>query len=388
MVEVLERILIKDRDNVEDTKVRGAYGMLCGFVGIGLNVVLFIAKLFAGYFSGSVAIIADACNNLSDAGSSVITLLGFKMAQEEADPDHPFGHGRIEYVSGLVVSLIILLVAFELFKTSIDKIIHIEKLMFSKTMFIILLLSIVVKFYMYLYNRRIGKKIKSEAMLATATDSLSDCGATAVVLFGMVFGYITGKAIDGYLGIIVSVIIFIAGIKAAKETINPLLGSLPDAELVKRIEELVLGYDLVIGIHDLIVHNYGPGRLIISLHAEVPSDGDLLQMHDTIDLIEHRLQSELKCQAVIHMDPICVHDEKTNELKAVVSDIVTKISDELSIHDFRIVEGPTHTNLIFDVVSPYQFRLGDDELIKEIAGKVSAYNENYFVVIEVDKKFA
>ena len=241
---------------------------------------------------------------------------------------------------------------------------------------------------MYLYNRRIGKKIKSEAMLATATDSLSDCGATAVVLFGMVFGYITGKAIDGYLGIIVSVIIFIAGIKAAKETINPLLGSLPDAELVKRIEELVLGYDLVIGIHDLIVHNYGPGRLIISLHAEVPSDGDLLQMHDTIDLIEHRLQSELKCQAVIHMDPICVHDEKTNELKAVVSDIVTKISDELSIHDFRIVEGPTHTNLIFDVVSPYQFRLGDDELIKEIAGKVSAYNENYFVVIEVDKKFA
>jgi len=388
MVEVLERILIKNREKTEDVAVRSAYGMLCGFVGIGLNIVLFLAKLFAGYISGSVAIIADACNNLSDAGSSIITLLGFKMAQEEPDPDHPFGHGRIEYVSGLIVSLIILLVAFELLKTSIDKIIHIEELMFSKTMFIILLLSIVIKFYMYLYNRRIGKKIKSEAMLATATDSLSDCGATAVVLFGMIFGYITGKAIDGWLGIVVSIIIFIAGINAAKETINPLLGSLPDAELVKRIEELVLSYDLVIGIHDLLVHNYGPGRLIISLHAEVPSDGDLLQMHDTIDLIEHRLRSELKCQAVTHMAPVCVHDEKTNQLKEVVSNIVSEISEELSIHDFRIVEGPTHTNLIFDVVSPYHFRMSDEELSKEIFERVHAYNENYFTVIEVDKKFA
>ncbi|MBQ7919152.1 MAG: cation transporter [Lachnospiraceae bacterium] len=367
-------------------KERTRLGMLCGGIGIGLNTILFGIKLLAGIISNSIAITADAFNNLSDAGSSIIMLFGFKLADEAPDKDHPFGHGRIEYVSGLIVSVFILMVAFELFKSSVNKMIQPVELESSPLVVGILVVSVLIKLIMWIYNRVIGKKIESSAMQATATDSISDAVATCVVLIGTLVGSYTGFQIDGFLGALVAVFIFLAGFNAAKDTINPLLGMKPDEEFVKKIEEMVMSYDLVIGIHDLIVHNYGPGRILISLHAEVPSDGDLIEMHDVIDLIEHRLRSDLSCQAVIHMDPVCVHDEQTNRLREVVKEMVAEISGELSIHDFRIVVGPTHTNLVFDLLIPYRFSKSDSELVKEISERIHAYDESLYAVIEIDKE--
>lgn len=365
---------------------RTRLGMLCGSIGIVLNLILFGIKMLAGVISGSIAITADAFNNLSDAGSSIIMLFGFKLAEEAPDKDHPFGHGRIEYVSGLIVSLLILLVAFELVKSSVEKIMNPLRPESSMVVVGILVLSIFIKLVMWTYNRVVGKRIDSSAMQATATDSISDAVATTVVLVGTLVGSYISFPMDGFLGLVVAVFIFVAGLKAAKDTINPLLGMKPDAEFVKKIEEMVLSYDLVMGIHDLIVHNYGPGRVLISLHAEVPSDGDLLEMHDVIDLIEHRLRKELSCQAVIHMDPVCVHDEQTNRLREVVKEIVREISPELSIHDFRIVVGPTHTNLVFDLVVPFRFYKSDAELQREIAEKIHSFDECLYTVIEIDKE--
>lgn len=365
---------------------RTRLGMLCGSIGICLNLILFAIKLLAGVLSGSIAITADAFNNLSDAGSSIIMLFGFKLAEEAPDKDHPFGHGRIEYVSGLIVSLLILLVAFELVKSSVEKIFHPVMPESSLLIMGILLLSVAIKLVMWMYNRIVGKKIDSSAMQATATDSISDAVATTVVLVGTLAGSYISFPIDGFLGLVVAIFIFVAGFKAAKDTINPLLGMKPDPEFVQKIQEIVLSYDVVMGIHDLIVHNYGPGRVLISLHAEVPSDGDLLEMHDMIDLIEHKLRRELSCQAVIHMDPVCVHDEQTNRLREVVKKIVSEMSPELSIHDFRIVVGPTHTNLVFDLVVPFRFYRSDSELQREIAEKVRAYDECLYTVIEIDKE--
>ncbi len=367
-------------------KERTRLGMLCGGIGICLNILLFGIKLLAGVLSNSIAITADAFNNLSDAGSSIIMLFGFKLADEEPDKDHPFGHGRIEYVSGLIVAVFILMVAFELLKSSVNKIIQPTELESSPLVVGILVASVCIKLIMWVYNRMVGKKINSSAMQATATDSISDAVATTVVLVGTLVGSYTGFMIDGFLGLLVAVFIFIAGFNAAKDTINPLLGMKPDPEFVKKIEEMVLSYDLVIGIHDLIVHNYGPGRVLISLHAEVPSDGDLLVLHDVIDLIEHRLRNELSCQAVIHMDPICVHDEQTNRLREVVKEIVKEISEELSIHDFRIVVGPTHTNLVFDLLVPFRFKTSDGELIKEVSQRIRSYDDSLYAVIEIDKE--
>ncbi len=381
MLTLLEKWFIKD-DN------RHAYGMLCSILGIILNILLFAFKLFAGILSNSIAITADAFNNLSDAGSSIVTLFGFKLASQKPDPDHPFGHGRIEYLSGLLVAILIILMGVELMEGSVNKIMHPVKLEFSPTILVILLLSIFVKCYMAYYNRKIGKKIDSAAMLATATDSLSDCISTLVVLLTTLVSYYTQLSIDGYCGVLVGFLIILAGIHAAKDTIDPLLGTAPDPAFVKQVENIVMSDDLIIGIHDLIVHNYGPGRILISLHAEVPSDGDLLEMHDAIDLLEHRLRDELSCQAVIHMDPICLHDELTNELKQIVSKILLDLDPILTMHDFRIVTGPTHTNLIFDVVTPYDYCYSDEELNKLICAKIHDYNENYHAVIDIDKKYA
>lgn len=367
-------------------KERTRLGMLCGGIGICLNILLFAIKLLAGVLSSSIAITADAFNNLSDAGSSIIMLFGFKLADEAPDKDHPFGHGRIEYVSGLIVAVFILMVAFELLKSSVNKIIQPAELESSPMVVGILVVSVIIKLIMWAYNRIVGKKIDSSAMQATATDSISDAVATTVVLVGTLFASYTGFMIDGFLGLLVAIFIFIAGFNAARDTINPLLGMKPEPEFVKKIEDIVMSYDLVIGIHDLIVHNYGPGRVLISLHAEVPSDGDLLVLHDVIDLIEHRLRNELSCQAVIHMDPVCVHDEQTNRLRDVVKDIVNDISPELSIHDFRIVAGPTHTNLVFDLLIPYRFQKSDNELVKEVSERIRAYDESLFAVIEIDKE--
>ncbi len=387
MVGLLSRIFIKDTGEKDATEIRQAYGVLCGLAGIFFNVVLALGKFVAGLLSGSIAIMADAANNLSDAGSSMIVLFGFKLAGQKPDPDHPFGHGRVEYISGLLVSMLIIYMAVELLKSSVDTILHPGDVTFEPVILIILIVSILVKFYMFLYNRKYGKKIQSEAMLATSMDSLSDMGATAVVLISMLVSHYTSLQIDGICGVLVALLIFYAGINSAKETINPLLGQPPEPEFVKHIEEIVLSKEEIIGIHDLIVHNYGPGRVMISLHAEVPADGDILALHDVIDNVEHQLKQELHCAAVIHMDPVCTKDEQTLELKRVVTEIVKEVSPALSIHDFRVVKGPTHTNLIFDMLVPFDFTMSDVDLADTVQNKIWKYNPVYFAVIEIDKDY-
>ncbi len=386
MVSILAGIFIKNREDVKNSQVRQKYGILCGTVGIFLNLLLFAGKFLAGTMSRSISITADAFNNLSDAGSSVITLIGFRMSGAEADVDHPFGHGRIEYISGLIVSGAILIMAFELIKTSVTKIIHPEPVEFSMLAVVILIISIGVKLYMTYYNRTIGKKIESAAMAATAMDSLSDCCATAVVLAAAIIGKITGLQIDGYCGVLVGIVIFAAGISAARETLNPLLGQPPEKEFVDEIEALVMKYPEVIGTHDLIVHDYGPGRLMISLHAEVPAEGDILKLHDVIDNIEQELRRELKCEAVIHMDPVVTRDQAVSKLKNQMKEVLKAIDETISMHDFRVVAGPTHTNLIFDIVIPFGYKVKDEELIEIIQKKTREnIGENHFVVIQVDK---
>ncbi len=388
MITFLAGLFIKDYDNTSSPRVRQAYGILCGAAGIGLNLLLFAGKFLAGMLSNSIAITADAFNNLSDAGSSIVTLVGFKMAGQKPDPDHPFGHGRIEYISGLIVSFIILLMAFELLKSSISKILHPQELTFSPVVIIILLVSIAVKFYMSYYNRKLGRKFSSSAMLATATDSLSDTLATSVVLIATLISHFTGYIIDGYCGLTVGLFICFAGINAAKDTISPLLGQAPDPAFVSQIENIVMSYEGVIGIHDLIVHNYGPGRVLISLHAEVPAECDILAMHDMIDLIEHELRDRLHCHAVIHMDPVCVDDPETNRLKEMMNTYLADLSPRLSLHDFRIVTGPTHTNIIFDIVVPFDFKMSDKEVVEKLSTRIRQENANYYAVIEVDKQYA
>lgn len=387
MVELLAKLFLKEKAEEDSPEIRQKYGVLCGLAGIIFNVLLALGKFIAGLLSGSVAIMADAANNLSDAGSSLIVLFGFKLAGQKPDPDHPFGHGRVEYISGLLVSVLIIYMAIELLKSSVDAIIHPGEIVFEPVILVILLVSILVKFYMFCYNRKFGRKIHSEAMLATSMDSLSDMGATAVVLISMLVSHYTSLQIDGICGVLVALLIFYAGFNSAKETINPLLGQPPEPEFVERIEEIVSAEEEIIGIHDLIVHNYGPGRVMISLHAEVPADGDILALHDMIDNVEHRLKDKLHCAAVIHMDPVCTKDEQTLELKRVVTEIIKEVDPVLSIHDFRVVTGPTHTNLIFDMVVPFDFPVSDVDLADQIQKKIWKYNPVYFAVIEIDKAY-
>ena len=387
MIEFLARVFIRHRDGLSPSALRQAYGQLCGAVGIGLNLLLFAGKLFAGTISGSIAITADAFNNLSDAGSSVVTLLGFRLAGRKPDPEHPFGHGRMEYISGLAVAGLILLMGVELGKSSLKKILSPEEIVSSPLVLAILAVSVAVKLYMFYYNRSIGKKIKSAAMSATATDSLSDAVSTTAVLIATLVGQFTGLNIDGWVGLLVALFILFSAYKAAKETLSPLLGQTPDPEFVDRIEQIVLSYPEVLNIHDLIVHDYGPGRVMISLHAEVSADGDLLQLHDVIDNAEHRLKKELGCMAVIHMDPIITNDAHTDALRMAVAEKVKSIDPRLTIHDFRIVPGSTHTNLIFDVVVPYDVKLTADEVRRRIGALVKELDENYFAVVQVDNSY-
>ena len=387
MIEFLARVFIRHRDGLSPSALRQAYGQLCGAVGIGLNLLLFAGKLFAGTISGSIAITADAFNNLSDAGSSVVTLLGFRLAGRKPDPEHPFGHGRMEYISGLAVAGLILLMGVELGKSSLKKILSPEEIVSSPLVLAILAVSVAVKLYMFYYNRSIGKKIKSAAMSATATDSLSDAVSTTAVLIATLVGQLTGLNIDGWVGLLVALFILFSAYKAAKETLSPLLGQTPDPEFVERIEQIVLSYPEVLNIHDLIVHDYGPGRMMISLHAEVSADGDLLQLHDVIDNAEHRLKKELGCMAVIHMDPIITNDAHTDALRMAVAEKVKSIDPRLTIHDFRTVSGPTHTNLIFDVVVPYDVKLTADEVRRRIGALVKELDENYFAVVQIDNSY-
>ncbi len=370
-------------------EMRSTYGKRCGIIGIVLNIILFVGKLLAGIWSHSIAITADAFNNLSDAGSSVVTLAGFKLAEQKPDSDHPFGHGRIEYLSGLAVAGVIVLMAFELLQDSIDKIVHPTDIECTPVILGILIASIAVKCIMAYYNFRIGKKINSTVLRATAIDSLSDCVSTIVILVTTIVGYYTQLQIDGYCGVAVSLLIFWAGFSAAKDTLDPLLGQAPDPEFVEQIETMVMEFDpeSIVGVHDLIVHDYGPGRRVISLHAEVPAEGNILQLHDVIDNLEVKLRNELGCLTTIHMDPVATKDEKVLALKAQCKAIVKSIGDSLSLHDFRVVLGDSHTNLIFDVVIPYEFALSDQETTKLIQEKVwEQIGNNYYIVIQVDKK--
>ena len=386
MITFLSKFFIREKQ--DKNKIRQEYGMLCGITGIILNIFLFAGKFMAGTISNSIAITADAINNLSDAGSSFVTLIGFKLAGAKPDPEHPFGHGRIEYVSGLVVAAAILLMAYELVRDSVSKIIHPEETEFSTLIVVILVVSILVKIYMYYYNNSIGKKIDSAAMRATAMDSLSDTCATAVVLAATLVGHFTGLYIGGYCGALVGIFIFYAGINAAKETLNPLLGQPPEEEFVEQINQIVMAHEEVCGIHDLIVHDYGPGRQMISLHAEVPAEGDILEVHDIIDNIENELRAKLGCDATIHMDPVVTSDEHISEMKAAVFSIIRGIDEIINIHDFRVVTGPTHTNLIFDVLVPYKFYISDEELTTMIEREVKRkLGNNHNVVLKVDKSY-
>ena len=387
MILLLSKIFIKDRENTSSPQVRKAYGMLCGGMGIALNILLFAGKFLAGFLSNSIAITADAFNNLSDAGSSLITLVGFQMAGQKPDPHHPFGHGRIAYFSGLFVSVAILIMAIELIQSSVDKILHPQPVVFNSLTIIILLVSIAVKIYMAYYNKNIGKKIDSAAMRATATDSLSDTLATTVVLAASLTAHFTGLKIDGYCGILVGLFIFYAGYSAAKDTISPLLGQPPEPNFVKNVETIVMSYEHVQGIHDMVVHDYGPGRVMISLHAEVPADGSLLILHDMIDNIEHRLHNELHCEAVIHRDPVITDDEQTNHLKKLLADLLHNNYPEIRFHDFRMVKGPTHTNIIFDIVVPFDYKERDDVITDFLQKEIHRIDSSYFAVIQVDKAY-
>ena len=387
MISFLAKCFIKNCADVTDPAVRQAYGVLCGVVGICFNVLLFALKLLAGTLSGSIAVTADAFNNLSDAGASIVTLLGFKLAGQRPDPEHPFGHGRLEYVSGLIVSMVILLMGVELAKSAVEKILHPEAVEFTLLTGGILLASILVKLYMFLYNRAVGKRIHSAAMEATAMDSLSDCAATAAVLAATLVGHFTSLRIDGWCGIVVAGLVLLAGVRAAKDTISPLLGQPPAPEFVQQIEGIVMATPHVQGIHDLVVHDYGPGRVMISLHAEVPAHGDIMALHDEIDNAEQRLRRELGCEAIIHMDPIVTDDKLTTETREKVARLVRGIDETISIHDFRMVTGPTHTNIIFDAVVPFRFRLSDREVEREIMTAVKRLDSSYFAVVQIDRDY-
>lgn len=385
MVTLLAKLFI--RENGEKNETRQAYGMLCGILGIVLNVMLFTGKFIAGLLSNSIAITADAVNNLSDAGSSFVTLIGFKLAGQKPDTEHPFGHGRMEYISGLVVAAAILLMGYELAKDSVSKIITPQETTFSWLVVGILVASICVKIYMFFYNNSVAKKIESPAMLATAKDCLSDSVATSVVLVSAVVSHFTDLKIDGYCGLLVAVLIFYAGYTAAKDTLNPLLGQKASEEFEKEIEDLVMAHEEICGVHDLFVHDYGPGRQIISLHAEVSAESDIMMIHDVIDNIENELRVKLGCDATIHMDPIVTNDEHVTEMKANMVRVIKGIDKRLSLHDFRMVDGPSHTNLIFDVVAPFDLALSDEELVKEVFRRTQEMlGERYFTVIKVDKK--
>ena len=386
MIQFLARRLIPDWREVERPAVRQAYGMLCGVVGIVLNILLCAGKLLAGAITGSIAITADAFNNLSDAGSSVISLLGFRLAGQKPDSEHPFGHGRIEYISGLVVSMLILLMGAELLKSSVEEIVSPGQVVFSPLSLGILAASICVKLYMSFYNRSIGRRISSAAMAATAADSISDVCATTAVLLSALVGHFTSLQIDGWCGLLVALFILYAGIRSAMDTVNPLLGQPPSPEFVKEVEERVLSHPEITGVHDLIVHDYGPGRRMITLHAEVPASGDMLALHDVVDTVETELAEELHCLATIHMDPVS-NDEETVALRREVERLVQQVDPGITIHDFRMVQGPTHTNLIFDALVPHGISLTDRETERRIKELVRGMEGNYFAVVRVEKGF-
>lgn len=387
MIQLIVRTFVKNYKDVENHHVREAYGKLAGIVGIISNIILFIIKFTVGILFKSISVTADAVNNLSDAGFSIITLIGFKLSGKPADAKHPYGHARMEYITGLVVSFIIILLGVELTKTSFDKVLHPEESVFSYLTIFVLIISVLMKLWQGMFNKKVGKTIHSTAIEATAADSINDVVATSAVLLSTIIAKWTGIHLDGYMGVLVAVFILVSGVKMIGETINPLLGMAPDQEMVDHINQKIMSYDTVLGIHDLVVHNYGPQRCFASVHVEVPASQDILISHDIIDNIERDFAKDMDIHLVVHLDPIVTDDETTNLLKAQVKHIVKDISPDLSIHDFRAVIGVSHTNLIFDVCVPFSVKMSDAEITGMISRKVKEIDPTYYTVIVVDRSY-
>ena len=384
----LVKKFVHDYENVHDINVRASYGKLSGKVGIFCNAFLFAVKFIMGTISGSVSITADAVNNLSDAASSVISLIGFKMAEKPADEDHPYGHARYEYLSGLTVAVMIILIGFELFKTSFDKVIHPSTVDFSIVLVIVLAVSILIKLWMALFNKSLGKKINSSALEATAADSRNDVISTSAVLVAAVISHFFKINLDGYMGIAVAVFILYSGIGLVKDTLDPLLGKAPEPELVDYIQKKILSYDGVLGTHDLMIHDYGPGRKFASVHVEMAAEGDVLKSHDVIDNIERDFLSKDNLNIIVHYDPIVTKDDIVNDFRSWLMEQVKSIDPHLSIHDLRIVPGNSHTNLVFDCVMPHCINMSPSELKAEIRRLVNIKYPNYYCVITIDSSYA
>lgn len=387
MTKLLIKTFVKDYENTGSAAVRTRYGVLSGIVGIFLNIVLSVFKMIFGALTKSISIVADGVNNLFDALSSIITLVGFKISGKPADKEHPFGHGRIEYISALTLAFFILVTGFELAKTSIEKFKDPEQVIFSWQALIVLIFSIFGKIWLAYFNSSVGKRIDSVAVNAVVTDSIGDIAATTGTLIALIASKFTSLPVDAVVGVIVALVVMYAGIGIIKDTMGPLLGEPPSKEIVDRLEELVMSYDGVIGIHDLVLHSYGNAKVIGSLHAEVPADVDILKSHNVIDVIEMDIKEKLGIEITIHMDPVAIDDELTNKYKVVAEKAVSEIDSEISIHDFRIVEGYTHTNLIFDAVLPFKYRMTEEEFKKAVSEKIKQTEPTCNTVINIDRSY-
>lgn len=387
MTNLLIKLFVKDNENPKDENVRPKYAMLSSITGIVVNLLLSIFKLVIGIVTNSMSIISDALNNVTDTGSSIVTMIGFKLSQKEVDNEHPWGHGRMEYITAFIVDILIILVGVELLQNSVDKIIHPVMPTVNGVVIFLLVVAILVKLWLFVFYSKIAKRIDSSAIKATAYDSISDCVSTFVVLFSSVISLIFGITIDGYVSILVAIFILITGVKALKETIDILLGSKPDKEFIDQISEFVKKYPMIAGIHDIMVHDYGPGRKIVSFHAEVPADANICEAHDIIDELEQDMLKEFKCITTIHMDPIVVNDAKINEAKASVEKIVKEINENYSIHDFRMTDGGKRINLIFDLVIPRDDKIDKENLKREIIEKIKEINTKYYVVFTIEHLF-
>ena len=400
MTDFLLKTFIKDYKNMKRNKKNSTsiaiilgekdrlrLGMLSGIVGIILNIILSVFKMIFGAITKSISIIADGANNIFDAISSIISLVGFKISGKPADDEHPFGHGRVEYVSALTLAFFILIMGVELIQSSIERFTNPETVIFSVPAVIVLILSIFAKIWLALFNRKVGKMINSVAVDAVVTDSIGDIAATTCSLIALIASKYTDFPVDGIMGIVVALIVVYAGVGIIRDTMGPLLGEPPDKETVNKLVSTVMSFDGVVGIHDLVLHSYGHSKIYGSLHAEVPAEIDILHSHDTIDLIERTVKEKLGIEVSIHMDPI-INDERTRDLKNTVNEIVSDLCNEASVHDFRIVDGPTHTNLIFDVVLPRKSKYSEQDFKNMIDASIKQIDEKYFTVINIDREFA
>lgn len=386
MTNLLIKLFIKDK-NTENPEARAKYGMLSSITGIVVNILLSAVKLIIGIFANSISIISDALNNVTDAGSSIVTMIGFKVSQKKIDKDHPWGHGRMEYITAFIVDILIVLVGVELFKSSFDKIIHPTLPDINNVTIVVLVIAVLTKLWLFIFYNKIAKTIDSAAIKGNAYDSISDSISTFVVLLSAIVAKIFGISIDGYASILVSIFILFTGFKALKETIDLLLGMKPDKEFVEKLEEFTKKYEMISGIHDIMVHDYGPGRKIVSFHAEVPANCDICKAHDVIDQMEQDIYEEFNCITTIHMDPIVTDDEEINEMRKKTEEIVKEINPEFSIHDFRMTDGGDRINLIFDLVIPPDNEMNHEELKNMVQQKIHSVNDKYYAVPKIENSY-